>query len=67
MYDLTLLGTAVVALLLVAGALIYIWQGKKRQKSQTYQWKPDQDYDVVQEGESSMTPAFPKLVKRTKK
>ncbi len=57
----------VLAATLFIGAIAYIIIGKRRNKSTEYQWQPEQDYDVVQEGESSMTPAYPKLVKREKK
>lgn len=39
----------------------------KRRTNCGYQWKPEQDYDVVQRGESSMTPPFPHMVKRDDK
>lgn len=57
----------ILAAALFVGAIAYIIIGKRRNKSTEYQWQPEQDYDVVQEGESSMTPAYPKLVKREKK
>lgn len=52
-------------------ALIYIVRGKARQKSpdgeQAYQWKPEQDYDVVFSDEGPMTPPFPTLKKRERR
>ncbi|EFL90144.1 hypothetical protein [Ahrensia sp. R2A130] len=50
-------------LLVVALVLLYIKFGGRR-KSDQYDWKPAQDYDVVQTGEANMTPAFPVLKKR---
>lgn len=57
----------IIAAALFIGAIAYIIIGRRRNKSKSYQWKPEQDYDVVHEGESAMTPAYPKLVKREKK
>lgn len=57
----------VLAGLLLVSAIAYIIIGKRRNKKSNYQWQPEQDYDVVQQGESTMTPAYPKLVKREKK
>jgi hypothetical protein len=57
----------IIAAAFFIGSIAYIIIGKRRNKTKTYQWKPEQDYDVVQEGESAMTPAYPKLVKREKK
>lgn len=58
---------------LLVGAIclvsFYSWRQKRRLRNATqgnYRWKPDQDYDVIQEGEANMTPAFPKLIKRQK-
>ncbi len=50
--------------LLVAWMLFYIYTGRSRAKQGRYMWQPAQDYDVVQEGESAMTPAWPKMVER---
>ena len=55
--------------LLAAGLWAAIWRRDKSRtnKSEPYQWQPEQDYDVIQTGESWMTPPFPKLIKREKK
>ena len=52
--------------LAVAGALLwYIINGsrraKKRDSEQSYNWKPETDYDVIQTGEGPMTPPWPEL------
>ena len=47
--------------------IIYIIKGKmdqKRTPPDAYRWKPEQDYDVVLQGETPMTPGFPILKKR---
>ena len=59
---LTLVGLVVLAM------LIYVLRGKLNQKRNPngYRWKPEQDYDVVLQGETPMTPGFPVLKKREK-
>lgn len=57
-----MIGCALV-LLVVAAMLLYIKFGG-RKKSGGYDWKPAQDYDVVQTGEANMTPAWPVMKKR---
>lgn len=57
---------------LIGGAVVLVsffsWRQKRRLRNGTnkYRWKPEQDFDVIQEGEANMTPAFPKLLKRKK-
>ena len=60
---LTLVGIVVLAM------LVYIVRGKVTQKRNPngYRWKPEQDYDVVMQGETPMTPGFPVLKKREKR
>ena len=54
--------------LLVVAMCIYVVRGKIAQKRNPngYRWKPEQDYDVVMQGETPMTPGFPVLKKRDK-
>ncbi|MEM8750068.1 MAG: hypothetical protein AAGF28_07190 [Pseudomonadota bacterium] len=66
--DYYLVSAAVLFVVLFGAILAYIVIGSRQNRKRTgYQWKPEQDYDVIQEGESSMTPAFPKLKKREDK
>jgi hypothetical protein len=55
-----------VAALVVIGMCAYIVKGKSAQKKNKdgYRWQPEQDYDVVMQGETPMTPGFPVLKKR---
>ncbi|MEP0941602.1 MAG: hypothetical protein ABJH63_11250 [Rhizobiaceae bacterium] len=57
---LTLIGLVFLAM------CIYIVKGKLAQKRNPdgYRWEPEQDYDVVLQGETPMTPGFPVLKKR---
>ena len=54
--------------LLFVAMCIYVVRGKIAQKRNPkgYRWKPEQDYDVVMQGETPMTPGFPVLKKRDK-
>ena len=53
---------------LVVAMCVYVVRGKIAQKRNPngYRWKPEQDYDVVMQGETPMTPGFPVLKKRDK-
>ena len=46
------------------GAFILVTRAKQKKNAGEFRWEPEQDYDVVMKGESSMTPGFPTLVKR---
>ena len=54
--------------LLVVAMCFYVVRGKIAQKRNPngYRWKPEQDYDVVMQGETPMTPGIPVLKKREK-
>jgi hypothetical protein len=52
----TLLALPIIALLVIAHYT--------KQRTSTYRWEPDQDYDVELRGESFMEPPFPVLKKR---
>ncbi|MEP1207900.1 MAG: hypothetical protein ABJM29_18940 [Rhizobiaceae bacterium] len=58
-----------VVAIVVLAVCIYIIRGKRAQKRNpnAYHWKPEQDYDVVMQGETPMTPGFPVLKKRERK
>ena len=47
---------------------VYVVRGKLIQKRNPngYRWEPEQDYDVILQGETPMTPGFPVLKKRQK-
>ena len=53
--------------------VIVLFAARRRQIRQhqsgeaPYRWQPEQDYDVIQTGESAMTPAWPELKRREKK
>ena len=68
MSDTTMLVLLTIVGLVVAASCIYIVRGKaaQRKKPNAYRWKPEQDYDVVMQGETPMTPGFPVLRKREK-
>lgn len=58
-----------VVVIVFGAMIIYIIKGKidqKRTPSNAYRWRPEQDYDVVLQGETPMTPGFPVLKKRDK-
>ena len=65
--------TILILLALVAAGMlamvVYIVRGRAAQKrgDAPYAWQPEQDYDVVLEGEGPLTPGFPVLKKREKK
>lgn len=58
--------------LVLGGMVLYILIGRFRNKrlaakagAESYHWKPEQDYDVVLQENSSMTPTWPVLKKRS--
>ncbi len=58
-----------IAVLIFGAMIVYVIKGKidqKRSPPNAYRWKPEQDYDVVMQGETPMTPGFPVLKKRKK-
>lgn len=61
---------SLLALLAIVVMLLcfYIVRGKRAMKRNpdAYIWQPEQDYDVVMQGETPMTPGFPVLRKRKK-
>ena len=60
--------TLVLIGIVVLAMLVYIIRGKaaQRRNPKGYRWEPEQDYDVVLQGETPMTPGFPVLKKRGK-
>ena len=56
-----LIGVALLVVLPIA-LLTYAWYRTSRKaRSEPYRWKPEQDYDLIMEGESAMVPASPRL------
>lgn len=68
MSDTTMFVLLVIVGLVVAAMCAYIARGKAAQKKNpnAFRWQPEQDYDVVMQGETPMTPGFPVLRKREK-
>ena len=66
--DYWLIAQTVFIVAIFAGLIAYVIIGKRRQRKtpNSYNWKPEQDYDVVMHGETPMTPGFPVLKKRDK-
>ncbi len=58
----------IVVLIFFLGLVAYIVKGNidRKRAPKKYNWKPEQDYDVVMRGETPMTPGFPILKKRNK-
>ena len=69
MTDTTMYTLLAIVFVVVLGLCTYIIRGKHahRRNSNAYRWKPEQDYDVIMQGETPMTPGFPVLKKREKK
>ncbi len=55
-------------LIFFLGLVAYIVKGNidRKRSPKKYNWKPEQDYDVVHQGETPITPGFPVLKKRKK-
>ncbi|MGI9364579.1 MAG: hypothetical protein ACR2O8_05315 [Rhizobiaceae bacterium] len=69
MSDTTMYVLLVIVGLVVAAMCAYIAKGRAAQKKNpnAFRWQPEQDYDVVMQGETPMTPGFPILKKRKKR
>jgi len=69
MSDTQLYFSLTVVAIIFGAVIFYVIKGKidqKRSPPNAYRWKPEQDYDVIIQGETPMNPGFPVLKKRDK-
>ena len=64
------IGLSLLGFIAVLGVILFALRRRQIRKHQSgeapYRWQPEQDYDVIQTGESAMTPAWPELKRREK-
>ncbi len=61
------IGLSILGFMVLLGVVLFAVRRRQISQHQSgeapYRWQPEQDYDVIQTGESAMTPAWPELKK----